>query len=218
MPFLRLFGDNPIFLIPWFTALLIAITIHEFAHGLAAYKLGDDTAARAGRLTLNPISHIDPIGGFMLLLVGFGWAKPVPVNMLNVRKGNLGRAIVSFAGVFFNLMMAVLSLFLLKYFLLDTLGISNLAVKFLAFSVYINLALFIFNLLPIPPLDGYHILESFAPKLFVKFAPIAERYGMIILLAVVFLTNIIGYAIGIIIFLFSIIFNLDIFLLAFGGL
>lgn len=214
----RLFEDNPILLVPWFAALLIAITIHEFAHGLAAYRLGDDTAEKAGRLTLNPLSHIDPIGGLMLLLVGFGWAKPVPVNMLRLRKGNTGRIIVSFAGVFFNLLMAVLSLFLLKFYFVDNFELTNLAVKFLAFLVYINLALFVFNMLPLPPLDGYHILESFAPGIFVKFAPFVQRWGMFILLAVVFLTNIIGTLIGYFILIFSIIFQLNIFALAFGGL
>ncbi len=213
-----LFSENPILIIPWLAALLIAITIHEFAHGFAAYKLGDDTAYREGRLTLNPMDHIDPFGAFMLLLVGFGWAKPVPINIYKVGKGRLGMIIVSFAGVFVNLMFAFFILLVLKFFVLDYFAINNLMVTFFGFLVYINLALFAFNLLPIPPLDGYHIVEYFFPEFFSKVAPFAERWGSIILLVVVFGTNIIGTLISFVVFYVSVLFNIDISFLAFSSL
>ena len=218
MILLSLFSENPILIIPWLAALLIAITIHEFAHGFAAYKLGDDTAYREGRLTLNPIDHIDPFGALMLLLVGFGWAKPVPINIYKVGKGRLGMIIVSFAGVFVNLMFAFFILLILKFFVLDYFAINNLMVTFFGFLVYINLALFAFNLLPIPPLDGYHIVEYFFPEFFSKVAPYVERWGSIILLVVVFGTNIIGTLISFVVFYVSVLFNIDISFLAFSSL
>ncbi len=213
-----LFSNNPILIVPWLAALLIAITIHEFAHGFAAYKLGDDTAYREGRLTLNPIDHIDPFGALMLLLVGFGWAKPVPINIYKVGKGRLGMIIVSFAGVFVNLMFALFILLSLKFFILGNFPYNNLMVTFFGFLVYINLALFTFNLLPIPPLDGYHIVEYFFPKFFLKVAPFIGRWGSILLLVIVFGTNIIGTLISFVVISISVLFNIDIFFLAFGSL
>lgn len=213
-----LFSNNPILIIPWLAALLISITIHEFAHGFAAYKLGDDTAYLSGRLTLNPIDHLDPFGALMLLLVGFGWAKPVPINIYKVRKGRLGMIIVSFAGVLANLILAFFILLILKFFVLNYFAFNNLMVNFFGFLVYINLALFAFNLLPIPPLDGYHIVEYFFPKVFAKSAPFIERWGSILLLVIVFGTNIIGFLINFVVIFVSIIFKIDIFHLAFGAL
>jgi Zn-dependent protease len=215
----QIFGDNPILIVPWLLALLIAITVHEFSHGYAAYQLGDDTASSMGRLTLNPIAHLDVFGSLMLLLVGFGWAKPVPVDLSKVSKGEFGKFLVSFAGIFANIIIAILCILGLK--LLFSFGFvaeANLLIKFLAFLVYINLALFIFNLLPIAPLDGYRIFETFAPKAFMRFAPFMEQWGFFILIAVVFFTNIIGYLIAFFIYIFSVLFNLPIFQLAFGGL
>jgi len=212
------FSNNPILIAPWLLALLIAITIHEFAHGFAAYKLGDDTAYKMGRLTLNPLDHLDPFGAFMLLLVGFGWAKPVPINIYKVGKGRLGMIIVSFAGVFVNLMFAFFILLILKFFVLNYFSVDNLMIVFFAFLAYINLALFAFNLLPIPPLDGYHIVEYFFPKIFMNFAPFMEKWGSILLLIVVFGTNIIGTLINFVIISVSILFHIDIAFLAFGNL
>jgi len=213
-----LFSNNPILIIPWLTALLMAITIHEFAHGFAAYRLGDDTAYRNGRLSLNPLDHIDPFGALMLLLLGFGWAKPVPINIYKVGKGRWGMIIVSSAGVIINLSFAVFILFLLKFFALDHFAYNNLMITFFAFLVYINLALFIFNLIPIPPLDGYHIIEYFFPRVFMRFAPFIERWGTIVLLILVFGTNIIGYLINFVIVAFSLLFHINISFLAFGSM
>ncbi|MBI3671297.1 site-2 protease family protein [Candidatus Azambacteria bacterium] len=214
----QLFADNPTLIIPWLFALLIAITIHEVAHGYAAYKLGDETAFSMGRLTLNPLAHLDVLGSLMLVLVGFGWAKPVPVNIANVQRGNFGKFLVSFAGILANVVIAVFAIIFLKIVLSAGLSEVNFLVKFLAFLTYINLSLFVFNLLPIAPLDGYRIFETFAPRAFERFAPFMEQWGFFILLAVVFLTNIIGILIYSFINFFSWLFSVPIIYLAFGGM
>lgn len=214
----KLFEDNPALIIPWLFALLIAITVHEVSHGYTAYRLGDDTAASMGRLTLNPLAHLDLLGSFMLLLVGFGWAKPVPINLLKVSKGNVGKFLVSVAGIVSNILMAVFAILVVKIALATGMTEMNFLIKFLAFLIYINLALFIFNLLPIAPLDGYRMFESFAPRAFERFAPFMEQWGFFILIALVFLTNIIGILIFSFISFFSWLFQLPIFYLAFGGL
>jgi len=176
---------------------MLAITVHEFSHGLSAYMLGDDTAKRAGRLTLNPLSHIDPIGILFLVVTRlFGWAKPVPVNFGKLHKNRkYGPAIVSFAGPFSNLVLAVISAVCLH--LMEGMQVEqgSVAMKvaipvygMLSLSVRINVALFIFNLLPIPPLDGGRIVQSLLPyNQAVAFSKI-ERYGFIILI-VLFLTR-----------------------------
>lgn len=211
----QIFGNNPILILPWLCALLIGLTIHEFAHGLAANKYGDKTAEYAGRLTLNPLAHLDPMGTVMLLLFGFGWAKPVPID-INRIKERVGLVVVSIAGIVFNVVFAILSILTVKYLLLDLLPAGNLLLTFFGFLIYINLALAVFNLLPIPPLDGYHVIEYFFPNLYIKYAPFINNYGFIILLVVVFGTNLIGYLIGYTVFAFSWIFNLNINMLAWG--
>lgn len=178
---------------------MLAITVHEYAHGLSAYMLGDDTAKRAGRLTLNPLSHIDPLGILFLVVTRlFGWAKPVPVNFGKLHKNRkYGPAIVAFAGPFSNLILAVISALAIHSLSGVQVVEGSTAYKILlpiagmlSLSVRINVALFIFNLLPIPPLDGGRIVTSLLPyKQAVAFASI-ERYGFIILI-VLFLTNII---------------------------
>mgnify|MGYP001617400033 CR=1 FL=1 len=215
----QLFANDPALIVPWLFALLIGITVHEFSHGFAAYQLGDNTAERAGRLTLNPLAHLDVLGSVLLLLVGFGWARPVPIDPSRVGKGKTGQFLVSFAGIFANIALAVVCALALKLlFAFDSFDQFNYLVKFFAFLVYINLALFIFNLIPIAPLDGYRIFESMAPRAFARFAPFMEQWGFFILLGLVFLTNIIGWLIAFFIFLFSVLFQLPIFSLAFGGL
>jgi len=176
---------------------MLAITVHEYAHGLSAYMLGDDTAKKAGRLTLNPLSHIDPFGILFLVVTRlFGWAKPVPVNFGKLhRNRKYGAAIVSFAGPLANLILAIVSAIGLH--LLDGVHVEqgSTAMKvlvplygMLSLSVRINVALFIFNLMPIPPLDGGRIVQSLLPyNQAVAFSKI-ERYGFIILI-VLFLTH-----------------------------
>ena len=170
-------------------AILWAITVHEFAHGYVAYKLGDPTPKLQGRLTLNPFVHLDVLGFIALILAHFGWAKPVVVNPRNfVKLGpRWGEVFVAFAGPLANFVSAFLSVLLLKYFPFSYLPISlsEPLVLIFKYSVFINVAFGIFNLLPIPPLDGSKILEAFLPyNLYLKFKEL-EPYGPIILLILV---------------------------------
>lgn len=152
--------------------VLIAITFHEFAHGLAAYKLGDNTAKNEGRLTLNPLDHLDPIGTIMLLFAGFGWGKPVHVNPNNyTRKMSMekGEAIVSAAGPVMNILLAFV--FTLIYFAVSkfsgvaflTSAVGKVIVTIIYDTILINVGLGIFNLIPLPPLDGSKIIMPFLP-------------------------------------------------------
>ena len=177
--------------------LIFAVTIHEFAHGFAAYKFGDDTARQAGRLTLNPIRHLDFFGSFLLPLllrlsgspVLFGYAKPVPINPLRFHDYRKGMIIVSSAGVFANFTCAVVSGILFQGFILllkagfgrTTIPVLEPLLFMLQYSVIINLVLAVFNLIPIPPLDGSKILAMLLPEhLSIQYQRI-ERYGMLII-------------------------------------
>ncbi len=177
--------------------LLIVFTIlpvHEFSHAYAARKLGDNTALIAGRLTLNPLAHIDPVGTVLLLLFGFGWAKPVPVNPRNFSNFRRDNAIVSAAGPLSNLVCAVVAIFANR-FILNVYAISEGSVATVMFYVYnavyyfsiINLSLCIFNLLPIRPLDGSNILSYFLPAKANAFLYKHTRVIQIVLYAAVFL-------------------------------
>lgn len=153
-------------LITTLIAFFMAITFHEFAHALAAHLLGDDTAERAGRLTLNPFKHIDPFGLLFLFLFRIGWAKPVPMNMDNFKYPRLYAVLSAFAGPFANLLLALVSLYLLKYFPANLLPATG-ALFFIAFfknSAQMNVMLGVFNLLPIPPLDGGHLIHALIPE------------------------------------------------------
>lgn len=159
---------NPLFLIPWLVTILLAIGIHEFSHALAGYLQGDDTAQRAGRLTLNPLAHVDWLGLALLLFIGFGWGKPTPFNPYNLKYKKWGGALVSIAGPLSNVIMLVAALTaykLLGFTNLNWSASTNLLEVFLLFMVQLNMVLFVFNLIPIPPLDGSKILYSFlGPK------------------------------------------------------
>ena len=184
--------------------LLITLTIHEFSHGYVAYLLGDDTAKRAGRLTLNPISHIDPIGLLMLFIVHICWAKPVPVNPYNFHNQKRDMAITAAAGPVSNFVMAViLSVVfnLLKAANPDILYsgslIAQIFTSMLVYAILINLALGIFNLIPIPPMDGSKILGGFLSDEAYNRYTAQERKGAQILMIIfavsfVFKLNIIG--------------------------
>jgi Zn-dependent protease len=172
--------------------LLVAFPIHEFAHALAAYRLGDSTARLFGRLTLNPLAHFDPAGGLMLsisvLLVGFGfgWAKPTPVNPRNLEGGRWGEAIVAAAGPFSNLLLAIAASIPLRYVYATGLDIGFLG-GVLQLFVIINLALMLFNLLPIPPLDGSAVLFAFLPTQTAwQLRPLLAQYGVFILIFLIF--------------------------------
>ena len=142
----------------WLVPIFFAITIHEFSHGWVAYKLGDPTAKLAGRLSLNPIRHIDPVGLLLLILVHFGWAKPVPVNPLFFRNPRRDMFLVSLAGPLSNFLTAFAAALIMRSPLFPLLG--PVIGKMLYILFLLSLILMFFNLLPIPPLDGWQVLKS----------------------------------------------------------
>jgi len=166
-------------------ALFFAFTIHELCHGLAAYALGDSTAKRDGRLSLNPIRHIDPIGLVCILVVGFGWAKPVMVNPHNLRNPKIHMALIAAAGPASNFVLAFLSLMVLvpaiRFFYVPPTITDAIA----TFSS-INIMLGVFNLLPVPPLDGSKIIAGLLPNSIYYRLPPAGMFGMIILMVLMF--------------------------------
>ena len=170
----------------------VAFPIHEFAHALAAFRLGDSTARFMGRLTLDPRAHFDPQGGLLLVIsvlagFGLGWAKPTPYNPLNLRGGRWGEAIVSVAGPISNLVLAAAAAIPLRY--MDFTGMDvPLLEGILLFFIRINLILMVFNLLPIPPLDGSKLLYAFLdPQTERQIRPALEQYGMLVLFGLIFL-------------------------------
>ncbi len=188
---------NPEFLVERLIAagliILISFPLHEFSHALAAYRLGDGTAKLFGRLTLNPIAHFDPLGGILLIVsslagFGIGWAKPTPVNPANLQGGRNGDAIVAMAGPVSNLVIAAAAAIPLRYIEATGMEIPVQILNLLALFVFINIALFLFNLLPVVPLDGSHVLFALmSPSTEFRYRPVLTQYGPIILLAAAFL-------------------------------
>jgi Zn-dependent protease len=176
--------------------LLVGFPVHEFAHALAAYRLGDSTAKLFGRLTLNPIVHFDPIGGTMLALTmlatqgafGFGMAKPTPVNPMNLEGGRRGEAIVAAAGPLSNLALAAAGALPLRYLIANQTLITQFPIiaQVLVVFVNINLLLMVFNLIPIPPLDGSKVLfAALDRETEYRIRPLLEQYGLIIILVLI---------------------------------
>lgn len=167
---------------------LLCITIHELCHGFVAYKLGDNTAKDLGRLTLNPIKHIDIFGLVMLAIFKFGWAKPVPINMNNFKNPKAGMAITALAGPVSNLLLAAVTL-LIYGFLYSALGAAGKVGGFLLdtlfYIAYISCALAVLNIIPIPPLDGSKVLFSFLPNHIYNNLMKYEFFGMILLIALI---------------------------------
>jgi len=165
--------DTLISLVLTLPAVIIAMTFHEYAHAWAADKLGDDTPRSQGRLTLNPLKHIEPIGFFILLFAGFGWGRPVEINSSNFNRNisrSKGEAIVSFAGPLMNIILSIVSAFLLgiiiKFNWLANVQLqyAQIIIIFMMQLMYINIGLGVFNLIPLPPLDGSKILRHFLPN------------------------------------------------------
>lgn len=197
-------------------AIFLAITIHEFSHGLVAFLQGDKTAYDAGRLTLNPIAHIDPIGTLLipglLILSGapflIGWAKPVPFNPHNLRKGRFGAFLVGLAGPASNFIIAVVAALALKVFL-PGLGMANFLIIFLAQLFFINIVLGTFNLIPVPPLDGSKILFNLLPPRFDHIAQWLELYGFYILIGILVLgQGIVGVIVQSVVVAFARVFDI----------
>ncbi|MEK6645117.1 MAG: site-2 protease family protein [Candidatus Firestonebacteria bacterium] len=202
-------------------AILLAITIHEYAHGWVANRCGDPTAKMMGRLTLNPLAHLDPIGAIMLLLVHFGWAKPVPVNFNNLRNPKRDMVFVSIAGPAANIIVAVISaifariLFMVNYSIPPQIFTPFISI--LGFSVMINCALAMFNIIPIPPLDGSKILMGLLPYNKTLWMSRIEPYGFIILILLI-MTGAVGVIMGApLFFLTQLFMGKALFLGLFGG-
>ncbi|OGU07575.1 MAG: peptidase [Geobacteraceae bacterium GWC2_58_44] len=184
---------------------LMAITCHEVSHGYIADKLGDNTARSLGRLTLNPIKHLDILGTLMIFVVGIGWAKPVPVNYNNLRHPKRDMMWVAAAGPITNFTLALLSALVMRVLVYAGSGIpsgSFLATfldpitLMLAFSIYINLLLGIFNLIPVPPLDGGRVAVGLLPQGPSMALARIEPFGMIVIIALVFFTDVFSYVIS----------------------
>lgn len=163
--------------------LLYSVILHEVAHGWVAHLFGDDTAIRYGRLTLNPISHMDPVGTVMLFFVGFGWAKPVPVDYSRLRNTRLGLFAVSLAGCLTNILLAITALIIVQF---GNINSNSLLAVVLPVVVKINIILGAFNLIPIPPLDGSKILMSFLPLGAQRSLARLEPYGFFLLVILLY--------------------------------
>lgn len=182
MGLLNLLINDPAAFILLAIPLLYSIIFHELAHGWVAYRMGDPTAQMAGRLTLNPLSHLDPIGTIMLFLFGFGWAKPVPVNFSNVNSRK-GLILISSAGILANFILAFLSILLFRILAPPP---SSVIAQVLYYMANINIILAAFNLIPIPPLDGSKILMGFSSPGFQHTLSRVEPYGFFIIIALLY--------------------------------
>ncbi|MHB8058065.1 MAG: site-2 protease family protein [Desulfuromonadaceae bacterium] len=184
---------------------MLAIVCHEVSHGYVAWRFGDPTARMLGRLTLNPLKHIDIFGTLMIFFIGIGWAKPVPVVSENLHNPKRDMIWVAAAGPVTNILLATISAFMLRG-LVAFAGptapgslpamLGEPLIMMLAFSVYINLLLAIFNMIPVPPLDGGRVLSGLLPHRQAAVLSRIEPYGMIVIIALVFFTNIFSYIIS----------------------
>ena len=191
-------------------ALIFSLSFHEFAHAWMAFRLGDDTAAKLGRLTLNPMAHLDPVGSIALLLMGFGWAKPVPVDVRFLRNPKEDMVKVAAAGPISNLLLAVIAALCLRI-LFGTNLLTGPIKSFIVIFMQINITLAIFNLLPVSPLDGSQILSPFIEKKFgIEMVHKMEMYGPRILFFIIIFSMVTG--IHLFSFIINPIFNLFLYL------
>ncbi len=173
--------------------ILAALTVHEFSHGWVAYRLGDPTAKAAGRLTLNPLAHLDPIGTIMLFIVHFGWAKPVPVNPYYFQKPRQGMVWVSLAGPASNIIFAAVLGILFRILLAaGMMSLNGFFANLIAFAIFINLMLAFFNLIPIPPLDGSKIVGGLLPDRYIEAWDWFERRGFLFLIGLIIIGQMTG--------------------------
>jgi Zn-dependent protease len=198
MRLINLLITDPISFFLGATLFIYSVVIHEVAHGWVAYRMGDPTAKWMGRLSLNPLKHLDPFGTLMLFLVGFGWAKPVPVNINNIPDRRKGLILVSAAGITANILFAFVALLIARLFAIPPMG----RLGFIYYVAYINITLASLNLIPLPPLDGSKILMGFASGRIQYLLARLEPYGIFILIGLLYLgllDPLIGFFQGIII-------------------
>ena len=188
-----MFDLNLKFLIIFVPVILFSLTIHEYAHAYIAHKLGDDTAKRLGRLTLNPLKHLDPLGTILLLLVHFGWAKPVPVDPRNFKDPKKDMLYVAIAGPISNILTAIIAAVILKAILINygslavSANILEPIVQTLYWLIFIGVVLAVFNMLPFPPLDGSRVLYGILPDEMTYSIRKIETYGIFILFGIILL-------------------------------
>lgn len=187
---LQLLASSPLLAITLVLVLVISLTVHEYAHAFVANKLGDPTARYMGRLTFNPLAHLDPLGMIALLLVGFGWGKPVPFNSANLKNPRRDAALVSFAGPLSNFLMAGVLALVARF-----IFVPEFTFSFIYLAVYYNLILGFFNLLPIHPLDGFKVVTGVLPVNLAWKWQTYESYGMYILIIMI-VTGITGFLIS----------------------
>ena len=168
--------------------IIIGLTIHEFSHAFVAHRCGDSTSRDQGRITLNPFKHIDPLGFIMLLVAGFGWAKPVEFNEHNLRNPKTDTLKIAVSGPVSNALLAMVlsAIFAILYNTMD-MGYSSVASEIFAYAIYINWGLFIFNLIPVPPLDGSHLLLAYFKKYPALYNAL-YKYGSYLFLGVIILS------------------------------
>lgn len=208
MGLISLLFSNPALFFILAVILLYSIILHEVAHGWIAHLFGDNTALYSGRLTLNPASHLDPIGTLMLFLVGFGWAKPVPVNYSSFSSRRFGLFSVALAGCATNILIAIIAIFLLQFNFINTNPVLFIVLPNVA---RVNIVLGAFNLIPIPPLDGSKVLMSFLSYRAQESLTMLEPYGFFILILLLFtglLNPIIAIMLGLIQGLIGVLFTL----------
>lgn len=183
MGLLRVLVNAPLLFLLLVVPLVYSVIAHEVAHGWCALAFGDDTAKRSGRLTLNPLAHVDLLGTLMLFVVGFGWAKPVPVNYAALRQSRLGSFCVALAGCATNILIAAAAIAVLQSGLVRPDSIASVTLQVLA---RVNIMLGAFNLLPIPPLDGSKVLMSLLPEETRRSVAGLERFGLLLLILLLF--------------------------------
>ena len=192
-PILRTLVTKPISGISLIAGLIVGISLHEFSHALVAYRLGDPTAKLQGRLTIDPRSHLDPLGTFALLFLGFGWGKPTPFDPFNLRNIKRDSALISIAGAVTNFLIAIIiSIPYLILFYTHNLSLSAATIyQYLSPFIWVNVILGVFNLIPVSPLDGFKVLAGLLPRQWYEDFMSTEQFGIFILILLL-VTGVIG--------------------------
>jgi Zn-dependent protease len=180
MTLIEILFSDPISFLIIAIAIIFSLSIHEYFHAWVAYFLGDPTSKDMGRLTINPLAHLDPFGTLLIFLVGFGWGKPVPINPMNFKNQKLGAVLVGIAGPFANFSLALVMSLIFRFFTFSNIFFGS----FLSLFIWLNLALGIFNLIPIPPLDGSHIILALASE---KVRSFLIRNSLLLIIILIFL-------------------------------